>query len=253
MLDHSNLEDYNDPIMYDAETHHFEPYGPFYLKLARRYAGPVLELGCGTGRYTIPLAQAGIDITGLDIVPGMLERARQKAVGLSITWVEADMRTFQLDRQFRMIMPTGSAFHHLVTRPDQEAALAQIHQHLDSDGIFVIDNRIPRPNEMVNVAEEQEWHRYTDELGRAIRLSGTDRYDPINQIKHEDAYRRWTDAQGQEITQRARYATRYIFPQEMEALLHYNGFVIEDCYGNTNFGPVTEESETMHYVCRRRL
>ena len=83
--EHNNLVEYEDPILYDCETHHFEPVGPFYLALAQRFGGSVLELGCGTGRYTIPLAQAGVEMTGLDIMPPMLERARQKAKGLPIT------------------------------------------------------------------------------------------------------------------------------------------------------------------------
>ncbi|MBN2362694.1 class I SAM-dependent methyltransferase [candidate division WOR-3 bacterium] len=63
--------------MYDCENNSFEPDGPFYLAIAKKLGGAALELGCGTGRITIPLAQYGIDITGPDIVPGMLERAKK--------------------------------------------------------------------------------------------------------------------------------------------------------------------------------
>jgi 2-polyprenyl-3-methyl-5-hydroxy-6-metoxy-1,4-benzoquinol methylase len=74
-----NLIEYADPQIYDLENSAFEPDGPFLLEIAGRAGNPVLELGCGTGRLTIPMAQAGVEITGLDVVPGMLERARGKA------------------------------------------------------------------------------------------------------------------------------------------------------------------------------
>lgn len=99
----SNLEEYADPVIYDLENSKFEPDGPFYLALAQRFSGPVLEIGCGTGRITIPLAEHGLDVTGLDIAPQMLERAKHKAQNLLIRWVEADARTFHLGTQFGFI------------------------------------------------------------------------------------------------------------------------------------------------------
>src|SRR5690606_11831360 len=116
----SNLAEYGDPDRYDVETPRFEPDGPFFLSLARRWGGPVLELGCGTGRLTIPLAQNGIDMTGLDVVPGMLAQARKKAQDAPVAWVEADARAFQLGRKFRLIFDNGAAFLHVLDRVDHE-------------------------------------------------------------------------------------------------------------------------------------
>ena len=96
MLEHTNLEDYEDPVLYDLENRDSEQGVLFYQSLAQQVKGPVLELGCGTGRITIPLAQQEIDMTGLDIVPGMLARAREKAGDLPIEWIEADVRDFHL-------------------------------------------------------------------------------------------------------------------------------------------------------------
>ena len=93
-----NLVEYSDPEIYDLENSDFEPDGPFILALAKKLGGAMLELGCGTGRVTIPLAQNGVEIVGLDIVPGMVERARQKSGELPIEWILADVRTFHLER-----------------------------------------------------------------------------------------------------------------------------------------------------------
>lgn len=146
--DFDNLLEYTDVVIYDAEIEAetkdpFMPDGPFYLSLARQLGGKVLELGCGTGRYTIPLAERGVDITGLDIMPQMLKRAKSKARSLSIRWIEEDVRTFHLNEPFNLIIETGGTFQHLLTRADQEAMLQRVHEHLKQDGCFVVSVVFP--------------------------------------------------------------------------------------------------------------
>lgn len=252
MVEHTNLEEYDDPEIYDFENRQFEPEGPFYLDLARWIGGPALELGCGSGRVALPLAQEGIDLTGLDVAPGMLALARCKAADLPIHWVEADMRDFHLPTRFRLIYMAGGSFHHMLHRVDQEALLARVHEHLHPQGVFTFDTIIPRPGMLRNVREEEPWHTYQDAQGREIRLSGTAEYNPLLQIKHETAYRRWTEAGGGDVLKRARLALRYVFPQELEALLHYNGFTVVDRFGNWDRSAPMAESTTLILVCAKR-
>jgi SAM-dependent methyltransferase len=252
MIDHTNLEAYAHPVSYDLINDSFEPQGSFYLALAQQLGGPVLELGCGTGRITIPLARQGVNITGFDIVPEMLAQARQKAKELPVHWIEADVRTFLLETRFSLIFATGATFQHLLTRSDQEAMLARVREHLTTEGHFAFDILLARPKVMVTVEEERDWFSYVDEHGRNVRVSGNDYYDPIRQIRHETAYYRWRDEQGEEITRRERLVLRYIFPQEMEALLHYNGFKVLHCYENWNLNPPTDESRVLVYQCIKR-
>lgn len=147
MVIEANLQEYTDPALYDRENADFEPDGPFFLALAQQLAGRVLELGCGTGRITIPLAQAGIPITGLDLMPPMLARAKEKAAGLpiewAIEWVHGDVRTFDLGRQFSLIFESGALFQHLLETADQEAMLARVRARLEPDGRFVIGSLFP--------------------------------------------------------------------------------------------------------------
>jgi hypothetical protein len=182
----------------------------------------------------------------------MLEQARQKAGELPIDWVQADVRNFQLHKQFRLICSTGCLFQHLLERADQEAMLACVRAQLAPEGVFQVSVLFPRREMMETVKDEQPWYEYLDTQGREVRVSGTDHYDPIHQIKHETAYRRWTNADGTEITTRARLALRYIFPQEMEMLLHYAGFTVVELYGDWDGGPLTEDSRMMVYVCQER-
>lgn len=248
----NNLEEYSDPILYDIENNTFEPDGPFYLALAQRIGGPVLELGCGTGRITIPMAQQGMTMTGLDIVPGMLALARQKAQSLPIQWVEADARSFKLGRQFRFIFESGSMFQHLLDRADQEALLACVRDHLEPEGRFVVGVMYPDANMLAHVENEEDWFSYANTQGQEVRVSGTQHYDRVRQIKTETAYRRWRDADGHEVVQSAPLRLRYVFPQELESLLHYNGFAVCERYGDLDFSPLTEASQHIIYLCQKR-
>ncbi len=74
MIDHDNLEVFADPVDYDRQDSS-DTGVAFYAWLARETGGPVLELACGTGRVAIPIARQGFAVTGLDVIPGMLERA----------------------------------------------------------------------------------------------------------------------------------------------------------------------------------
>jgi SAM-dependent methyltransferase len=248
----NNLEEYADPILYDLENKSFEPDGPFYLALAQRIGGPVLELGCGTGRITIPMAQQGISMTGVDITPGMLDHARQKAQALPIQWVEADARSFQLGRQFRFIFESGSLFQHLLERADQEAMLARVRDHLEPEGRLVIGAIFPNADLLADVETEQFWFSYANAEGQEVRVSGTQHYDPVRQVKTETAYRRWRDADGREIVRPAPLMLRNIFPQELESLLHYNGFTVIERYGDLDFSPLMETSQHIIYLCQKR-
>ena len=227
----ANFDEYADADHYDVENPDFAPDGPFYRALAQQLGGSVLELGCGTGRVTIPLAQAGVAITGLDAVPAMLARARHKAGDLPIRWVEADARSFALDTTFELIIDTGDVIQHTITRPEHEAILQRVRAHLAPRGRFVLSEFFPRAAQMTDQSE-QPWFDYTDAEGRHVAVSGTLRYEPLRQVYHEDAIRRWKEADGREETRYGPLARRLFFPQELEALLHYNGFTILERYGD---------------------
>jgi SAM-dependent methyltransferase len=117
---------------------------PFYLGLARQAAArgeAVLELGCGTGRVTIPIARAGAEIVGLDNAPAMLAVARRKAAeaGVRVHWVTADMRDFRLEQRFGLVIIPFRSFLHLLTDADQEACLRRIQEHLLPGGRLALN------------------------------------------------------------------------------------------------------------------
>jgi len=252
MIDHDNLADYADPYLYDLENADEEPMGSFLLKLAQEANGPILELGCGTGRFALYLARHGLTVTGLDIVPGMLAHARQKAGDLPVRWVEADARDFHISEKFAFIFEVGAAFQHLLTRSDQEAFLGSVREHLTDDGRFLLATLFTKPSFMTSSEEEEDWFEYDTGDRRHIKVSGITTYDAINQIRHETAYRRWQNTAGETTTRVAPLALRSYFPQELENLLHYNGFAIEKRYGNWDHSPLLDESPMLIFLCTKR-
>ena len=79
---------------------------PFYIHQVNKYGDPMLELACGTGRVTIPLAESGINITGVDISESMLShaQAKTKEKEVDIEWIKADCRNFHLNKKFNLIV-----------------------------------------------------------------------------------------------------------------------------------------------------
>jgi SAM-dependent methyltransferase len=264
LIDHTNLEEFADPLNYDIEDASATGVA-FYAALAQETGGPVLELACGTGRVSIPIARLGLAVTGVDIVPGMLAQARSKSASLPVRWVEGDARAFDLDERFRLIFLTGNAFQAFLTRADQEALLDRVHAHLHDEGLFTFETRNPRWGNyepraaeeeglfatLETRAEEQEGQPYTDSSGREVRVSRTQRYDHVAQILHWTTYRRW-HVDAEEHTKVTRIAVRFTFPQELAALLHYNGFSIIRQYGDWNLEPLTGDSPSIIVVCRKR-
>lgn len=252
MTDNTNLGDYLNPLFYDAEMERLGAPEDFYLKLAQRIGGTILELGCGTGRYTIPIAQAGIAITGLDIVPQMLAHARSKSADLPIQWVKADARDFHLGKHFRFIFESGAMFCHLETRADYEALLSCVREHLEPDGTFAVSSRLIQPGTILVTEGEEDWFSYTASSGETVRMSGFQQYDTLAQVTIETAIRRWTDADGQEHVHVSPLRLRHFSPPELEALLHYNGFKVVESYGDTDFSPLTATSPNIIYLCQPR-
>jgi SAM-dependent methyltransferase len=257
VIDHTNLEEFSDAINYDMEDQS-DTGVAFYGALAQETGGPVLEIACGTGRVTIPIAQLGIATTGLDIVPGMLEQARSKSNGLPVRWVEGDARTFDLHERFRLIFMTGNAFQAFVTNDDQAALLQRAHAHLHVEGLFAFETRNPLlPNTKIppglfvtldNHEEEEASSSFINAQGYEVRVSHTRVYDHVAQIVHMTSYKRWYDGE-QHHTKTARTALRYTFPQELAALLHYNGFTIMRQYGDWNKEPLSATSPSIISVC----
>jgi ubiquinone/menaquinone biosynthesis C-methylase UbiE len=254
MNDHDNLEEFSDPPNYDLEEgERSSSRIALYCDLAKTVGGPVLEIACGSGLVTIPIAAQDLDVTGVDLAHSMLEYARKKAQRqkLNIRWVEADARSFDLGTQYQFILLTGNAFQAFLRRQDQEALLASVKRHLAPSGIFAFETRNPSGHDLTNQPQEEFDQRYTSAEGYLVSVSFTQIYDPLAQIMYWTSYRRWNDGK-QDHKKETHIACRFTYPQELEALLYYNGFELIQQYGDWNKEMLSSSSLEVINICRAR-
>ncbi len=242
---------YSDGRHYDLQTGDFVADIPFYLRHIEKYGQPVLELACGTGRITIPLAERGIRITGLDASKPMLAHARRKATdkGIEVEWIHADCRRFSLTRKFGLIFIPYNSIAHLHDLESLEACLACVREHLAESGRFLIDIFNPRmdilmraPNRRYPVAEYLD----PDGAGKVV-ITENNIYDAASQINRIKWYYQVGSGEVERVVENN---MRILFPQELDALLGYNGFDIEAKYGDYDETPFESHSPKQLIVCR---
>ncbi|SFJ55420.1 Methyltransferase domain-containing protein [Paenibacillus sp. UNC496MF] len=255
MLDYDNLEGYRDTDTYDLLNNLDEVEWKFYLDLAAQQGGTILDVACGTGRFTIPLAERGFEITGVDITPEMLEAAKQKAerLGVYVNWVHSDARQFELGRKFRFIFTTGNSFQHFLDRESVDGLLSTIHRHLDQDGVFAFETRNPILSRLTaDSSIENDGGTWVDKDGYSCSSTYRRSYEHKTQLEHYVfTDRRWKDESDVSETIQP-FALRYFFPQELESVLYYNGFKLEEMYGDFELASFQASSPLMVCVCRKR-
>lgn len=226
----------------------------YYVDLARASKGPVLEYGCGNGRITIPLARTGTDVVGLDLSAEMLADLRTRLaleddrVSNRVTLKRGDMRRAKLRQRFPLVFCPFNAFLHLYTREDVEQFLARVLEHLTPRGQFIFDVSMPEPEELArdpNRAYHTPRFRYPSEDGKSetlVRYSERFDYDKLRQLLF--VAMEFSPVNGGEPWMTP-LAHRQFYPQELEALLHYNGFEIETFAGDFMGSPVSTNSSTL--------
>ena len=229
---------------------------PFVLALAARAQGPVLELGCGSGRLLFPLAHAGHTVVGLDNAPAMLARAQARlaaesaAVQERIQLVEADMTAFSLPDQhgrFALAILPYNTFLHLDST-QKTAALIRIQRHLALDGRLFID--LINPAAIAQTTNEHVLsleNSFTDpETGHTVLQMASSHLDDSAQILHITWIYDATPPAGGPIQRTIATAVyHYLYPHQMELLLKNTGFKLASFSGSYDHAPFHEESERL--------
>ena len=239
---------------YDAAYHDNPNVGrdaDFYRALARECAGPVLELGCGTGRVLLQIAADGFPCTGLDASRHMLDALRAKSTSPTLRLVHAPMQRFDLGAdRFGLIFSAFRAFQHMYTVEDQLGCLACVRKHLAPGGRFAFDVFAPRLERMARPSEPEFLELSFEHGGESVaRYTSVSRDYPAQLLHVHFRYerRRGSDVVGNE---EARFAMRWFWRYELEHLLARAGFREVELYGDFDRRPVTADTPAFIAVAR---
>ena len=234
----------------------------FYLDQAEETGGPVLEIGCGTGRVLIPTAAAGHEITGLDLSPYMLAVCRDKLsrepaeVRGRVKLIEGDMTAFDTGETYPLVTIPFRPFQHLITVDAQKACLRCINRHLVPGGRLILDVFHPYPPFLVpNPGYEGEIEDIPEtELPDGRRLRRTSRRTTFHrEQQYNDLeliyYVTHPDGRQERLVQA--FPMRYFYRYEVEHLLELCGFSVVDIYGYFDLSPFTSDSPEMIFVAEK--
>lgn len=220
----------------------------FYKKwLPKNKDAKILELCCGTGRLTLPIAKDGYNICGVDYTSSMLERAKIKAseAGLEVGFVEADIRTLDLHEKFDLIFMPFNSIHHLYKNEDLFETLKRVESHLNEKGRFLLDCFNPTIHYIVQGEKEPEViAEYTTDDGREVLIKQTMHYENATQINRI----KWHYFINGEFHSTQNMDMRLFFPQELDSYLTSAGFRIIHKFGGFEEEAFNDKSEKQIYV-----
>ena len=196
--------------------------------------GPVLELGIGTGRLAIPLAERGVEISGVDSSPAMVERLRAKRGGDRIEVTMGEFSELPVDGRFRLIFVAFNTFFALLSQEAQIRCLDRVRSRLTDDGAFVLEAFVP---------DMSRWHEHqataTQQVQEERVILETSRHDPVAQ--RIDSFGIVLAEEGgiRMIPIRLRYA----WPPELDLMARLAGLRLRERWGGWDRRPFDSTSK----------
>jgi SAM-dependent methyltransferase len=225
------------PDLYDAVTPRtFQGDVDWYRRKAQESRGPVLELGAGTGRVTLAIAEAGVPVHALDASRDMLDALQAKLAACPhevrhrVQLVHGDMRSFELSERFALIIAPFRAFLHNATEQDRRACLDRVRTHLRPGGRFAFNVFHPSLEYMAQhagpLAGVWRWAGdYELPTGGFVVRSEATRYDTVRQIVHSrHRYDEYAPDGSLTRTSLHRLDLAYLYPTDIRRLLTEVGF-----------------------------
>jgi SAM-dependent methyltransferase len=237
---------------YDAENIGNDDDIPFYLNLAQQYGGPIIDIGCGTGRVMIPLAQAGYVVHGIDREAAMLERAerhKQSSPALQQNMVlhHGDALTYKLDTKFKLTLVPYNGLMHFHHQDTQLAMLKRLRGWTADDGLLVLD--LPNAGAVFATQDTEailvERTFLEPETGYMVMQQSINVLDRVEQLLQITwIYDEITEGGTVKRTV-APLTLYYYFFSELKLLLKLAGFDVEGVYGDMEMGPFEDGCERM--------
>lgn len=243
---------YDHPELYD-ELLPAHGHLPFYHELARAQGGPVLELACGTGQLTVPVALNGLPTVGLDLSRAMLTVAlrRAAATGAPAAFVQGDMRDCALGHGFSLIFVARNSLLHLLSTEDLLAAFRTVRDHLTPSGLFAFDIFNPDVRMLAAATGERTplMEVNSASFGR-LSVEHTGNYDPSTQVNHSIWFISTPERRDAWVVT---LQLRSIFPQELPLLLAAAGLELVDRFGDLSRRLFERGSRSQVCLCRRAV
>lgn len=236
--------------LYDLEHDGFDDDILSLMNFIESTGDPVLELGCGTGRFLVPIAETGFRVTGLDASAPMLGRARERIADLEdpklVTLVEADLTAASEapGGPFGVVLISLNGLLHAESSEKQRTVLKAAKRALDPRGQLLIDVLNPAPHLLAqfdqSVVLEGTWTKST---GETVQKLSSRRVSLASQTIHTDLWYDIADAGGSIRRVRTQFDMRYLHPAELELMLELAGFPSWEIYGSYDLDPFDDHSD----------
>lgn len=238
--------------LYDLEHEGFGADIELLLNFAQVVGDPILELGCGSGRLLVPLAEAGFNVVGLDNSRPMLDRAERAIADAGVqdrvTLYEGDMREANKapGGPFGLVIFSLNSLMHLVTPADQRAALESIRLALDPRGQLIIDTMNPTLDQLRHLLDgphlEGSWELAD---GSVVDKWSHRKMSAEPQVIDTLLWYDRTAQDGTLTRTRSAFPLRYVHPSELALMLELTGFIEPMFYGSYDLDPFDPESERL--------
>lgn len=255
-LSRGTVEYYQNPTMYDFDFKKYAPDKKFYLNMALSIGGPVLEIGCGSGRLMLDWIKKGIEVKGIDISEDMLKTAERKLTraGKKYTHLwsldQGDMISWNDGNKYNLIVSAFNTMMHLYTSEDMDLFLDNIKRNLGSGGTFIFDILNPDFRWFLRDPEKR-WSRTRFKHpvhGCWYYYTTNHYYDAEEQISYVYIYHEpVNEGDGPDYTMRL--AHRFYYPQEMLYILKRHGFILDSVLGGFDGSALDMFSTSQVYIC----
>ncbi|MEI6079258.1 MAG: class I SAM-dependent methyltransferase [bacterium] len=250
-MNYPRINYYDDGARYDVDYRSRTNDIDFYVQRCVSANTDVLELGCGTGRISIPIAQKGLHVTGIDSSAEMLKRAKEKLLANSelkerLEFIRADFTDFDLGKKFQTVIMPFNALQHLYDLKSINQFFFCLKEHIEDNGLFIFDVINPDLYELSrNSSDWALYDSFHDELGRLMVIEDSIDYDPVTQIANYVLSYSLENTELFELSLRH----RMFFTQELEEILYSNGFHIQESFGDFDQSPLSSGSPSQIFVC----
>lgn len=231
----------------------------FYHGLCEASGGPILEIGVGTGRIALPLAERGMEIVGIDLYEPMLKVAQQTALDRaplsgSLKLIQADMKNFDLNRQFPVVTIPARTLLLATSEEEQIRTLCSAAKHLEPDGTLAFNLFYPDPEMLADNPDEEFLLEVVEKPdgGRYV-LTAKNQFDLNLQMNHGTQIAEELDAKGKVLRrEELGVVVRYLYPDQVIAMCDLVGLDVIEMWGDFEGGELDEDSDEIVVLARHK-